>query len=174
MMPPPAKAKPVKAGNDDTPEADAEKLLADARAEAEQVKAEAESDAEATRANAAQVLADAQEQAAGVLAGARDAVGVASLDSDETDEYRVVIPGASYKLPGVEHSRRFALKGEIITIDASEAERLRELGAIVGKDAPDPVVPGLPEGDNPAGGKELESKEEHAAKLETSRAPEGK
>lgn len=87
-----------------------------------------------------------------------------------TAEYRVVNCGASYKLPGVETSRRFALKGEIIELDAEEAERLRELDAVVGKDEPDPerVMPDT--GDNPVGGTELESKEDHAAKVKKARA----
>jgi hypothetical protein len=127
--------------------------------------AKSSNDDSAAKADAEQLLSDAQEQAAAVLA---DALGE-PVGTGETDEYRVVNCGTSYSLPGVATSRRFALKGDVIELEPAEAERLRGLGAVVGRDEPDPRAPELPEGENPAGGKELESKEDHAAKVKAAK-----
>jgi hypothetical protein len=90
----------------------------------------------------------------------------------DSAEFRVVNLGASYKLPGQTEGARFAVKGEVISLDADEATRLRELGAVVGKDEPDPVPSVLVGGnpDNPVGGIPLESQDAHAAKVEAAQA----
>lgn len=80
-------------------------------------------------------------------------------------EYRVVVLGSSYKQPGQNVGTRFARRGEVIELDSGEAERLTGLGAVVGKDDPDPEPPAPAGGENPYGGKELVSKEEHAAEV---------
>ncbi len=84
-----------------------------------------------------------------------------AVEPNETGVYRVVILGASYKLPGKPNGNRFARKGELIELDDQEAERLLGLGAIVPDGEADPVPPGLPDG---FGGVAQESLEEHAKK----------
>lgn len=145
-------------------EAEAANIKVKAEEEASAIKSAAEAEAAAVREQADRVLEEAKEQAAALLEGARDAVN--DEYAGEVAEYRVVIPGASYKLPGVETSQRFALKGDIVELDAKEAVRLRGLNAIVGKDEDDPVSPGLPDGDNPFGGRALQTPQEHAKKVE--------
>lgn len=54
-------------------------------------------------------------------------------------ECRVVNVGCSYRENDGEGFTGLARKGELITVDPAEAERLKALGAVVGKDEPDPT-----------------------------------
>jgi hypothetical protein len=47
-----------------------------------------------------------------------------------SEEYVVVNCGASYCLPGLPDSRRFAIKDDIINLDPNEVERLTALHAV--------------------------------------------
>jgi hypothetical protein len=47
-----------------------------------------------------------------------------------SEEYVVVNCGASYCLPGLPDSRRFAIKDDIIDLDSDEVERLTALNAV--------------------------------------------
>jgi hypothetical protein len=93
-------------------------------------------------------------------------------------EFKVINCGASYCLPGNPDSRRFARKGEVISLDADEEARLRDLDAVVARGEREDIAEVAPRDGLEVAGEEhaqpLQSQEEHAENVEKEIAAEKK